>query len=820
MKNYRFIVLVLFLMLSSLARTQVVSITPENIQRAKDIVSRMTLEEKLDYIGGYNGFSIRAIPRLGLPEIKMSDGPQGLRNDTKSTLYPSGILSSSTWNRSLIEQLGKGLGRDARARGVGFLLGPGVNIYRAPMCGRNFEYFGEDPYLTGEIAKHYIIGVQSQGVISTIKHFAANNEEWDRYSVSSDVDERTMNEIYLPSFRKAVMEAKVGAVMNSYNLLNGVHTTENQWLNIEMLRNTWGFKGTLMSDWGSVHSAIGAANGGLDLEMPGAAYMNKENLLPAIKNGIIVEATINLKVQHILQTLIAFGMLDHPVKDASIAQNNPLSCKTAYDLACEGMVLLKNDGDILPLKGSIAVMGPNATVIPTGGGSGFVTPFSSVTPWQGIKAVYGGKSHLISDDMWSMPITSDFYTDSSLSKVGFKAEFYNNKKLEGNPSLIRIDPAINFDWGEKAPAEGINNDNFSVRWTTVYKATNNTSMRFCMEGDDGYCISVNGKVLFSDWSDHATTSRECVLNVEKGKQYNVIVEYYDNTGDAKAKFAMYSLDKSKLKKYVSRVNNVVLCVGFNHVLEYEGGDRTFALPVSQVDLINDISSWNKNVVVVLNAGGGVDFTSWKDKVKAIMMAWYPGQEGGKALADLLSGKVAPSGKLPISIENRWEDNPTFNSYYIKKNSDQRRFQYAEGIFVGYRGYDRNGVKPLFPFGFGLSYTSFAYSNLKVTKLDVDRTRVEFDVKNNGKTAGAEVTQVYVGEVNPTVPRPRKELKGFDKVYLKKGETKHLSIELNADAFSYYNIDKHSFVMNNGDFCIMVGSSSENLPLKQIVTMSN
>ena len=333
------------------------TITPQAEQRAKDIVTKMTLQEKIEYISGYTSFSLRAIPRLGIPEIKLADGPQGIRNHApKSTLYPSGILSASTWNRELLYKLGQGLGQDAKARGVNILLGPGVNIYRAPLCGRNFEYFGEDPYLTGETAKQYILGVQSEGVIATIKHFAANNQEWSRHHASSDIDERTLQEIYFPAFRKAVQEANVGAVMNSYNLLNGVHATEHKWLNIDVLRNLWGFKGILMSDWTSVYSAVGAANAGLDLEMPKGRFMNLENLLPAIKAGTVTEETINLKVQHILQTLIAYGMLDKEQKDSNIAEDNPFSRQTALELAREGVVLLKNEGDLLPLKGKTAVM--------------------------------------------------------------------------------------------------------------------------------------------------------------------------------------------------------------------------------------------------------------------------------------------------------------------------------------------------------------------------------------------------------------------------------------------------------------------------------
>ena len=318
-----------------------VCITPQAEQRARELVSQMTLEEKIDYISGPKSFYIRAVPRLGIPEIRMADGPQGIRNNTQSTLYPCGILSASTWNRKLARELGHGLARDAKARGVSILLGPGVNIYRSPLCGRNYEYFGEDPYLTGETAKEYILGVQEEGVMATVKHFAANNQEWSRHHASSDVDERTLQEIYFPAFRKAVQEAGVGAVMDSYNPLNGVHATENSWLNIDVLRKQWGFKGILMSDWTSVYSGVGAANGGLDLEMPVGKFMTREILIPAIENGIVKEETIDAKVRHILQTLIAFGALDTPREDKSIDKDNAQSKEIALDLAREGVVLLK-----------------------------------------------------------------------------------------------------------------------------------------------------------------------------------------------------------------------------------------------------------------------------------------------------------------------------------------------------------------------------------------------------------------------------------------------------------------------------------------------
>lgn len=306
------------------------TIDQQAIDRAKALVSQMTLREKIDYLSGETSFSLRAIPRLGIPRILLADGPVGLRNHAPhSTLYPASVLSAATWNRSLLHRLGNSLGDDARARGVGILLGPGVNITRSPLCGRNYEYFGEDPYLTGELALQYIEGLQQRGVMATIKHFAGNNQEWSRHHVSSEIDERTLNEIYFPAFRKAVEQGHVGAVMDSYNLLNGVHSTENNWLNNVVLRQAWGFKGILMSDWTSVYSIAAAANWGIDLEMPKGKHFNYDKLKPLLESGVVDTTTINLKVQHLLQTLIAFGLLDRTQKDSTIALDCPTSRQTA-----------------------------------------------------------------------------------------------------------------------------------------------------------------------------------------------------------------------------------------------------------------------------------------------------------------------------------------------------------------------------------------------------------------------------------------------------------------------------------------------------------
>ena len=797
-----------------------VVITSEAEQRAKEIVAKMTLKEKLRYISGYTGgFSICPVPRLGLPEVFMADGPQGIRNNTKSTMYPSGILSAATWNRDLNYRLGRGLGQDAKARGVGILLGPGVNIYRSPLCGRNFEYFGEDPYLSGEVAKQYILGVQSEGVIATIKHFAANNQEWDRHHVSSEVDERTLQEVYFAPFRKAVKEAHVGAVMNSYNLLNGVHASENRWLNIDILRDTWGFKGILMSDW-VVYSTVGAANHGLDLEMPTGEYLNEELLMPAIEQGLITEATIDLKVQHILQTLIAFGFLDKEPKDTSIALDNPHSRQTALDIAREGIVLLKNEGNMLPLKGRTVVMGSNAEVLVTGGGSGFVSPFSTVSIAEGLEQLQKRNTIRLKDDLLFDDLKDAIYADEGKRQKGFKAEYFKNVELKGTPDATCMENQIAHDWGTGVPLEGFPADGFSVRWTATYVPVTNGLVRMTMCGRGGYRAYINDQLICTDH----LPEREQVIEVEAGKKYRLRVEYHNYGGDARIGLKAGILNESLLKQTLAKAKNVVLCVGFNNGdedggIEGEGADRSFALPKPRLELIRKVTSLHDNVVVVVNAGGGIDFSDWGDKVKAIVMAWYSGQEGGRAVAEILTGVISPSGKLPISIEHRWEDNPVSKSYYENmKFAEYKRTQYSEGIFMGYRGYDKSGIKPLYPFGYGLSYTTFAYGNLMVEKNGVNRVKVTFDISNTGKMDAAEVAQVYVHDVKSSVPRPYKELKGYEKVFLKKGETKRVTIELEDDAFSYYDMDKQRFVVEKGDFEILVGTSSECLPLKGSITL--
>ena len=796
-------------------------ITPEAKERAAALVERMTLDEKLAYIGGYDDFYIRAVPRLGIPAIRMADGPQCVRNDTRSTLYPCGIALAATWDRSLARAYGRSMGRDARARGVHIMLGPGVNIYRSPLCGRNFEYYGEDPCLASETAAEYIRGMQGEGVMATIKHFCGNNQEYDRHHVSSDIDERTLHEIYLPTFRKAVEKAGVGAVMSSYNLVNGQHMTENRELIEGVLRGTWGFEGIFMSDWDATYSAAGPANSGLDLEMPGARYTNPENLRKLLATGVVAEEQIDTKCRHILQTLIAFGFLDREQKDASIPERNPASDATALEVARNSMVLLKNDG-LLPFgrrTRRIVVMGPNAVKLPMGGGSGEGHPFEYVSVAEGMAAEKGLRVQCLTPQgTTALAASGMFFTPDG--EPGLRCEFFANRTLEGPASVAKTDPEVDFFW-QGAPAEGLPEDHFSARWTGEFRPTRSERAIFTVSGDDGYRLFVDGREVLEHWADHGVSIKTAALDVEAGRSYAIRLEFYDNirTAEVKLQYAGYS--PAEQAQTIAAADAVVYCAGFDQTSESENSDRTFALPAGQADEIVSTAALNQNVVVVVNAGGGVDFTQFADRVAAVLLAWYPGQEGGRAVADILTGRTNPSGRLPITIERRAEDNPTFGSYYpnvyLFQNSPLRRVSYDEGVFVGYRGYDRRGTEPMYPFGYGLSYTTFEYGDLATTPAG-DGWQVSFTVRNTGRRAGTETAQVYVGACAPNVPRPVRELKGYERITLAPGEEKRVTVALDRDAFAYYDRNRRAFRVEPGAFRIEVGASSRDPKLTQTINI--
>ena len=802
-------------------------VTQEHKDRAAAVVKQMTLEEKIAYIGGHDSWYVRAIDRLGLPAVRMADGPQGVRNNTRSTLYPSGVAAAATWDTELIEQMGVSLGKDSRARGVHILLGPGANIYRSPLCGRNFEYFGEDPFLAGEIATAYIKGVQSMGVMACIKHFAGNNQEWARHSVSTDVDERTLNEIYFPAFEKAVKEGHVATIMTSYNLLNGVHASESKYLNQEVLRGQWNFDGFVMSDWTSCYSPVNVARWGVDLEMPYAKCVKPELIKKLVEQGVIDERALDQKCQNIIQTIFAFEFDKREQLDKTLPENNPECDAVAHKLSQAAIVMLKNENNFLPIKkGKVVVCGPNADKIVTGGGSGFVTPLISFSVADAMATIDKKiKSTFVSMADSQKPTPGVVYADKEMTKKGIAAEYYTNAELQGEPFQSFITDKVGIDDNKF----GAHNDmvNVSTRHTFYYKPEKDEAYHFSVCTNDGYRCFINDKPVMSNrWHKSSSQEGYMLLEMKAGQTYKFELQHQNLSGSiyADMSFEATVVEALPNEAAIKAAECVVVCLGHSNRTEKENYDRTFELPRGQVEYLNKITALNKNVVVVLNGGGAIEMASWMNDVKAILMAWYPGQQGGLAISEIITGKISPSGKLPISIEAKIEDNPCSANYHenvdrirSKEINPHSRVEYREGLFMGYRGYEKSGVKPLFPFGFGLSYTTFEYSNLDI-KAEGKEFVVSFDIKNTGKVAAAEVAQVYVSDDVCSLVRPEKELKGFDKVYLKAGETKRVSVRLDDESFRFFDPIERQFKVEAGDFTIKVGSSSADIRLTGKLTV--
>jgi len=808
----------LFLLLvCSLQAQSPVASTPAIEKKVDEMLAKLSLEEKIDLIGGVDGMYIREEPAIGLPRLKMSDGPVGVRTWGPATAFTAGIGLAASWDPELAKRVGKSLGEDARARGVNFLLGPGVNIYRAPMNGRNFEYFGEDPYLGSRMVVRYVEGVQSQGVVATVKHFALNNQEWDRHNVSSDADERTIREIYLPVFEAAVREGHAGAVMNSYNLINGVHATQNNWLNNVVLKKEWGFEGVLMSDWGSTYDGVAAANGGLDLEMPNADFMNRKALLPAIKQGQVSVATIDDKVRRILRTALQFGFMDRPQEDLRFSKYNQAARQVALDEARESIVLLKNETAVLPLDAkkihSIAVIGPEAwPEVTGGGGSSTVTPYTAVSllealgKREGLQVLYApgipSVSQLINETNFQDDVKAEAFTDGSLT----------------NATTISKQERLN-DWkaGDWVPPGTPQ----SYRYTADFVPPRGGKYLFLTvaAGEDSYTLYVQGKPLIQESRSEGQAPRFAEIALTAGQRISLRVDYVVRAAKPRFGLGIRAVDElvsEDAKKIAAHADATVICVGFDPWWESEGFDRPYALPFGQEALIREVSAANKNTIVILTAGGEVSTANWLAGVPALLHNWYSGQEGGTAVAEILFGDRSPEGRLPISFARSWEQNPVHDNYYAPPAApgESPHVKYAEGVFLGYRYYTSGKEKPLFPFGYGLTYTKFAFRDLNVAPATtIDGTvSVAFVIANRGEKAGTDVAQLYVGDPSAKVKRPAKELKGFQKVRLEPGEERQITLNLDKRAFSYWDEAIHGWKVDPGRFTVFVGDSSEYTPL--------
>lgn len=823
-------------------------------KRINDTISKLTLEEKITLLSGAKMMSSAPVERVGIPAFRMSDGPVGAHVPPPSTAYAAGIGLAASWDRELAQRIGVQLGRDARSRGASFLLGPGVNIYRAPMNGRNFEYFGEDPFLAGQIAVGYINGVQSQGVSATIKHYAVNNSEYARFTSDSVVSERALREIYLPAFEAAVKQAHVGAIMDSYNFINGEHATQNSHLNVEIAKKQWGFDGVMMSDWTATHDGVAAANAGLDLEMPFGWYMNAQTLIPAVKSGKVTEAAIDDKIRRLLRVAYRFGWLDadgkyHDPLDPAIPRYNQQGRQAALEGALEGAVLLKNEKNLLPLDAdkvkTIAVIGPDAFPgSPTAGGSGMVPPFYQVSALKGISDRLGLNANVTYDkgvnSLKLMATMSGFTLGADGKMPGVTVETFAKPDFAGKPAATRHeqmfvtgspvladpDTADLIDLLDSNTMKGFMNMGAPPkfdRWTGFYHAREAGKYLLFVENQDKYRLKVDDKVVIDHADEPKSAVAQMPVDLTPGA-HKVVMEELSRPqfGGDVVKVGIVKEDalvRPEAVELAKQADAVVVAVGYDAETETEGADREFQLPPGQDALIEAVSAANPKTIVVVTAGGSVDASRWIEKVPALMQTWYAGQEGGTALAKLIFGDADPSGRLPISWEKSLKDNPSYAYYYPATGSE--KITYGDGVFVGYRGYEHNHTQLLFPFGFGLSYTTFQYSSLTIEPVSKPADNPEskpsyevaFDITNTGNRAGADVAQVYVSEDKPSVPRPPRELKGFARVMLEPGQTNHVVIPLDARSFCWYDEKAKAWHGDAGSYTVHVGRSSADSQLE-------
>lgn len=816
-------------------------------ERVEDLLSRMSPDQKITLLQG-TGMATVGIKSFGIPSLECSDGPFGAHRGGAITSFPCGNALGATWDTVLLNQVAAAIGREAAAKNIRCLLGPGINIIRHPLCGRNFEYYSEDPFLTGRLAVAFTKGLQGEKVAATLKHFAVNNQEFYRNNLDVIIDERTLQEIYLPAFREAVAEGDAWSVMTAYNKVNGTFCSENKLLLSDILKDQWGFRGFVMPDWAGAHSSAQSANNGLDCVVYDSDLFGKQ-LTKAVENGEVSEQRVTEMARRVLRVLFLTGMMDGPATPDTTVINSIENRELNRKAAREGIVLLKNDKSILPINEEkvkkLAVIGPNAAKLRMGGGGSSYNGdvFYQVTPLEGIKRAAGNGLKIEYAPGAGLPDTlvvvgSEFLRPSDTSKGtrGLWAEYFNNMDLKGVPVAAQLDSTIDFVWhagpsiylsdyekkdkSKTAPDnKATGDDYFSARWTGTITPPKSGIYDFVTHCDDGLRLYIDDKLVIDQWFSHDKEYRYGTVEMDGGRPYTIKVEYYEEIGGATVRLGWYYHDPKLIDEAVNLAKSsdaVVICAGLDRFWEAEGADRTnFELPWVQNELIKAVAAVNPNVIVILNNGGPLNVTPWIEEIAALAEAWFTGNEGGNAIADVLFGYYNPSGKLPYSYVQKESDFPPAFTDYLNRD---KKAVYSEGIYSGYRYHDKYNTKPIFPFGFGLSYTSFEYSSLRVEKLNVGLMEIMVEVKNTGNCDGTETVQLYAAEVAPTLDRPVKELKGFSKVFLKKGETKTVRIQVQAESLGFFDPADHAWKLNQGIYEILIGSSSVDIRLKTQVEL--
>jgi beta-glucosidase len=793
----------------------------------QDIISKLSLDEKVQLVSGASAWRTVPIQGAGVPEMKVSDGPNGVRGDggVAAASFPVGVCMASTWNLDLIKDVGDAIADEAKSKGVQVVLGPTINIHRGPLGGRNFECYSEDPYLSGMLASAFTDGVQAGGVAACVKHYVCNDSEFERHTISIEVDERTLREIYLRPFEIAIKRSNPWTIMGAYNRINGVYACSHDYLNNQVLKGEWGYDGLVISDWYAAKETVPNALGGLDLEMPGPAIAWGDKLRSAVDRGDVPETMLDDKVERLLRCMDRTGLLDDVKVTSELALDKPGHRKLAYQAAVEGMVLCKNEG-LLPIdlakKKKIAVIGPNVEDFRImGGGSSSLLPHYVATPLQKLAAQFpdlevetakGCPTHKYVPETPKQQLSP---TEGSNEK-GLQYQFYRGGlagELESERVVSRGTIML----------QGLNESKRdSLIATGYFKAEETGDHTFGIFAAGKSRILVDDQVVVDNWTTtelgdaffgQATTERQATMSLEAGKSYPIRIEYdADPASTFKAmRFGILGPDMeqcmTRALEIAKDADAVILLVGTNDDWETEGNDReSLSLPGEQDALIEHVVAVNPNTIVVNNSGSPVSMP-WLDKVPAVIQTWFAGQEFGNALMDLITGAANPSGKLPITFPKRMVDTPAYTSY----PGEFGKVYYGEGLFVGYRWYDARQIEPLLPFGFGLSYTRFEFSDLALIA-EQDLVKVRCRVTNVGERAGKETVQVYVEPVSPDVARPVKELKAFAKVDLAPGESTDVEIELDHAAFAYWNIDHGDWFVSGGEYLVLVGNSSRDIHL--------